>query len=92
MSPAYATFTTYCVNTMGGRLYSGIPSLDVAISMAIDFERYQDDVHENEPFDRVEVTVEETDEGCGPFVLVYGGHSRGVGIHAQRRCEACRRA
>lgn len=81
--------------TMGGRLYSGMPSLDVAISMAIDFERYQDDVDDDGAFERVEVTVAMNARECDdlpPFTHVYGERSRGVGIHAETRCAACRRA
>jgi hypothetical protein len=96
MSPPCETFTTYCMNTMEGRLYSGIPSLDVAISMAIDFERYQDDEDdEDDALERVEVTVDMTAGEGGslpPFIHVYGGHSREVGVHAENRCAACRRS
>lgn len=88
---------TYSVNCMVGKMFGGIPSFDVAVSMAIDFCRYPitDEYYEDEDtLERAEVTVEkvsEDDIGI-EYTLVSSEHQhRGLGIGVERWCESCRR-
>jgi len=77
------------INGMGGNLYSGVPSRDVAIALAVDFERYGLD--DDDEVERRDVTVQEADEGFGPYTLVAGRGSRGLGIIEVHRCPTCMR-
>jgi hypothetical protein len=81
---------TWRVNGMGGRVYAGIPSEDVAIAMAVDLEQYG--IDEDRQLVQVAVTVDRTESDYGkPYVLVCGGDSRGLGVHPEERCDLCRR-
>lgn len=84
---------TYSVNSMGGMLYSGVPSFDVAVSMAVDLCRYEDEDDEGRSsLARSEVKVEEVEE-CGvTYTLVTSDFQwRGFGIGVENRCDACLR-
>ena len=82
---------TYTINSMGGKEASGIPSLDVAISIATDLALYDDYHEEDEPWRGV-VTVEDypNEYKAGTFKMVYVNDREYYGIHAEERCEACR--
>lgn len=83
--------TSWVINGMGGVVYSGIPSRDVAIVMAIDFERYEHNWdYDDEPLIRYEVAVDPNySEGGAPFLWVGATNSRGLGLHEVQRCDAC---
>jgi hypothetical protein len=90
---ARVSLITWSVNSTGGRLYSGIPSQDVAIAMAVDLERYGTYDDDDEPMERYEVTVdlEAREYPDDPtFIHVYAEDSRGLGVLREERCAMCR--
>lgn len=85
---------TYAINCPVGRLFSGIPSYDVAVAMAVDFSRYEmDEFDADQDLVRHEVLVELAEELGIEYTWVYraDGHDRGLGVSAEGRCESCRR-
>jgi hypothetical protein len=80
---------------MGATIARGIPSQDVAISVATDMERYDldDDDNDDHVMVRRDVFIVDVDEGFGttPYIHVFGQRSRGVAVVAIHRCPTCHR-
>lgn len=97
---------TYCILDMGGKVAGGIPSRDIALSIATDLMLYDDD-HEDALVDwdghgpsptwRQDVRVEELEyeeglgEGTYPLLTSESNH-RGIAVHPEpERCDHCGR-